>query len=831
MATLAAGLRVISRDLPSIDSLQNYQPKLTSRVFDVNGHLIGRFATQRRTLIALDKVPRHVKEAFIAAEDADFYHHSGLDYIGLIRAVINELRYLTLGGKRQGASTITQQVTRTMLLSREQTYTRKIKEMLLTRRIERALSKDQILRLYLNQIYFGHGAYGIEEAARTYYGVSTTEVTLGQAAALAAIPKSPNRLNPLADIDRLRARRAYVLERMVEQKFISSQQADQARQEPARVHVSKPQYLDSCPYYVESIRRLLVEQLGPQATYEGGLSIHAAVDAPTQQAARAALRHGLHNLDKRQGWRGPLRRMSPQEQQAAQAILRQARATLFQGNEEDATPSVIPAPARGQGQAPAGIQNEAEAGTASLRQPDMWDLREFATAFDLGQPNAALPSIRSRLARVDELTAGWVKSVSDTQGAEIDLGSATARLSPQDMRWARDNDKTTKSRGTTPASRLLHVGDIVLVRVSRMEPAWAVTLEQTPVVQGAVVAVDPHTHHVRAMVGGYDFHTSQFNRAQQAWRQMGSAIKPFLYSLAIDKKLVTAASLITDAPQVFFESENQWKPRNHTLRFLGDITVRRCLTGSINTCSIQLLQKLGAEPLLELTQAVNLPSPQSPFPDDLTLALGSGETTPLRFTNAFSIFANGGLHAQPVLVTRVTDASGEEIWHPRLEKKRVLGAQAAFIVTEILRSTFRWGISKTLIKGLRHQAFAGKTGTTNDYRSAWFMGIAPGLVSGVYVGSDDNSSLGQGEYGVRAALPIWGDFARRVFKDVPPREFVEPPGIVWRRIHRKSGKPASLQDLLGDLENDTLLEAFIEGTEPQEQQQQELPPIELLDPP
>lgn len=799
VATLAVGLRIISRDLPSIDSLKNYQPKLTSRVFDVNGHLIGRFATQRRTLIALDKVPRHVKEAFLAAEDADFYHHSGLDYIGLIRAVINELRYLTTGGKRQGASTITQQVTRTMLLSREQTYTRKIKEMLLTRRIEKALTKDQILHLYLNQIYFGHGAYGIEEAARTYYGAGTTEITLGQAAALAAIPKSPNRLNPLADSDRLRARRAYVLERMVEQKFISPQQADQARQESVRVHVPKPQYLDSCPYYVESIRRLLVEQLGTQATYEGGLSIHAAVDAPTQHAARAALRHGLHNLDKRQGWRGPLRRMSPQERQAAQETLRQARVTLFQENES---------------------------------AEHMWDLQEFATAFDFRQPRAALPSIRGRLARVGELTAGWVKSVSDIQGAEIDLGSTTARLSPQDMRWARDNDKTTKSRGTTPPSQLLRAGDIVLVRVSRMKSTWTVTLEQTPVVQGAVVAVDPHTHHVRAMVGGYDFHTSQFNRAQQAWRQMGSAVKPFLYALTIDRKLVTPASLITDAPQVFFESRNQWKPRNHTLRFLGDITVRRCLTSSINTCSIQLLQKLGAEPLLELARAVNLPSPQSPFPDDLTLALGSGETTPLRFTNAFSIFANGGLYAEPVLVTRITDAQGEEIWHPCLEKKRVLGAQAAFIVTDILRGTFRWGISKTLIKGLQHQAFAGKTGTTNDYRSAWFMGIAPGLVSGVYVGSDDNSSLGQGEYGVRAALPIWGDFARQAFKDVPPREFVEPPGIVWRRIHRGSGKLASLQDLLGDMENDTLLEAFIEGTQPQpqEREQQELPPIELLDP-
>ena len=798
LAILAAVLHVTNRDLPSIDSLQNYRPKVTSRVFDINGHLIARFATQRRTPISLDKIPPHVQEAFLAAEDADFYHHSGLDYLGLIRAVMNELRYLALGGQRQGASTITQQVTRTMLLSRKQTYTRKIKEMLLTRRIEKALSKNKILHLYLNQIYFGHGAYGIEEAARTYYGVGATKLTLGQAAALAAIPKSPNRLNPLADTARLQARRVYVLERMMEQKFITPQQAEQARQEPVRIHVPKPLYLGSCPYYVESIRRLLVEQLGMQATYEGGLSIHAAVDAPMQQAARAALRNGLHNLDKRQGWRGPLRRMNPQEQQAAKETLGQARATFFQENK---------------------------------LAKQVWDLQKFATVFDLEHPHAAPLSVRVRQAQVGELTAGLVKSVSDTQGAEIDLGLVTARLSPKDMQWACDNDKTTKSRAATPPSQLLHVGDVVLVRVKRMEPTWAVTLEQTPVVQGAVVAVDPHTHHVRAMVGGYDFHTSQFNRAQQAWRQMGSAIKPFLYALAIDKKLVTAASLITDAPQVFFESQNQWKPRNHTLRFLGDITVRTCLTRSVNTCSIQLLQKLTAEPLLELAQTLDLPAPQSPFPNDLTLALGSAETTPLRFTNAFSIFSNGGLHAEPVLVIRITNVQGEEIWHKPAKEKQVLNPQAAFIVTDILRSTFRWGMSKTLIKGLQHQAFAGKTGTTNDYRSAWFMSIAPGLVSGVYVGSDDNSSLGRGEYGVRAALPIWGDFARQVFKDTPPREFVEPPGIVWRRVHRGSGKLASLQDLLGDMENDTILEAFIEGTEPQpsRQEQQELPPIELLD--
>ncbi|MEM7589174.1 MAG: PBP1A family penicillin-binding protein [Myxococcota bacterium] len=792
-------LQTVSASLPSIDGLRNYQPKQTTSLFDAHGHLVDQFFIERRTVIPLSSIPQHVQNAFLAAEDADFYRHSGIDYVGLVRAVLNELRYVIMGtGSRQGASTITQQVARTMLLSREQSYTRKLREMILTKRIEGSLSKADILHLYLNQIYFGNGAYGVAQAARTYYGVQVKDLTLGQAAALASIPKSPNRFNPRADLKRLQLRQRYVLRRMVESNYISHQQAAQAMQEPLRVHVPKSTYAECCPYYVESVRRWLVQTYGQQKVYEGGLSVHMAMDAAMQQKAQIALRKGLRDLDKRQGWRGVLRRFTDREHQKVWQALQQFKESTFSHTSEQ-----FPQQA--------------------------WNLQRLATQLSVKTFQEDMTTLVDEVhLRTGTLLAGWVKGFSPSKGAHVDLGSVMARLPVENMQWAINNNKQA-SKKNPPT--FLQVGDIVLVRIQRLQPSVVVVLEQVPQVQGALVAMDPHNGHVLAMVGGYDFAVSQFNRAQQAHRQMGSSFKPFLYGLALQNKHVTPASVISDVPQVFFEEENQWKPRNHTLRFLGDITVRTCMARSVNTCSIQLLQRVGIDSLQDFTKQLQLQTEAFPFPSDLTLALGSAVTTPLRFVNAIAVFPAQGIYRPAVLVTKVQDVQGEVLWEAPKHSKRVMTPQAAFVTTQLMRETFRWRIGQQAIRGLAQRDFAGKTGTTNNYRTAWFMGFSPTLVAGVYVGADDNSSLGRGEYGVKAAFPMWGHFMRQALKETPAQNFKQPDGIVWRRIHRKTGKPISLEDMLDESDQDAVLEAFIEGTQPDEHAApaQPLVPIDLLD--
>ncbi|MEM7402751.1 MAG: PBP1A family penicillin-binding protein [Myxococcota bacterium] len=799
-AALILLLQYVSAHLPSIDSLQHYQPKQTTRLFDAKGHLVDELFTQRRTVIAFDAVPKQVRQAFLAAEDAAFYDHSGIDYMGLGRAAINELRYVISGtGSRQGASTITQQVARTMLLSRERSYTRKLREMLLTKRIENSLSKDQIFHLYLNQIYFGNGAYGVVEAARTYYGVPVQQLTLGQAAALAAIPKSPNRMNPRADLERLKLRQRYVLRRMIENGYISQQQAQQAMQEPLRVDVARPPYSECCPYYVESVRRWLLQTYGQQQTYEGGLSVYLAMDATTQRQAQLALRKGLHDLDKRQGWRGVLQRFAPEQQQQVWQALQQ-------------------------------FKNRAFADNSNQLQQQAWDLQQLAKQFSTNKAAANIPALVKQVSLRDgALLAGWVTDFSTKKSAQVDLGSVVGKLPLKNMQWAINNNKQAANKNS-PA--LLQPGDIVLVRIQKLKPNVVLLLEQIPQVQGSLIAMNPHSGHVKAMVGGYDFAVSQFNRAQQAYRQMGSAIKPFLYGLALQEKQVTPASVISDVPQVFFEDENQWKPRNHTRRFLGDITVRTCMARSVNTCSIQLLQRVGIAGFQDFTKQLQLQTESFPFPSDLTLALGSAVTTPLRFVTAMSVFPSQGLYRPAVLVTRVQDLQGQLLWQADNNSKRVMSPQAAFVTTQLMRQTFRHKTGRLVTRGLQQWELAGKTGTTNRYRTAWFMGFSPTLTAGVYMGVDNNSSLGEGEYGVRAALPVWGHFMQKVLKDLPPQHFHEPLGIVWQRINRKTGKPVSRNDVLDDTDDAaTVLEAFIEGTQPEQQTgpAEPLVPLDLLD--
>ncbi len=754
-------IQIILHDLPKLDQVEAYKPYQVSRVLDASNNLIAEFYIEKRITVPVKSLPVLVKNAFLAAEDADFYRHQGIDYFGILRAVLNEIKYQLIGGQRLGGSTITQQTAKTMLLTRQRTYTRKIKEFILAKRIEDALTKDEILNLYLNQIYFGNGAYGLEEAAQTYYGVPARELSLSQAASLASVPKSPNKINPIKDPERVKQRRDYVLEQMVVHGFITEAMAQRARAEPILVKPKLQPYLNKAPYFADEVKRFLIDELGEDALYKDGLTIHTGLSMPIQVAANEALKWGLRVLDKRQGYRGPIARLPSDEAVQTAEKIRENKRKI-----------------------------------------------EAAT-----------------------LLMGVVKSVSNAkQQAVIDLGTSRGVLPLEKALWARPFNPEQYTPIPKSLSSILKVGDIIWVRVDKTVPSIELSLEQKPLVEGALVAIHPESHRVLAMVGGYDFASSNFNRATQAKRQPGSSFKPFVYTTAIDQGVMTPATLIDDSPKEY----DNWKPKNDKGEFLGEITLRTCLISSINICSISIMEKVGIGSVLDLVERAGEVTPENPMPRDLTLALGSGEVIPLLHVNAYSIFPNAGQVGKPILIEKVVDRKGQVLYQSKSETHPVIKASSAYVMTNIMRGLM--ASSGRRITGLTGP-LAGKTGTTNEFRSAWFVGFSQDIVAGVYVGFDDNRSLGIKEYGARAALPIWGQFMWQALKVMPPREFVQPEGVVWRLIDPKTGELASSSQMYDpdaaaaaaaqsvdesetadsnapDKPKPPIMEAFVEGTEP-----------------
>lgn len=810
---LTAFVVYLTHDLPQLDHIEDYRPPQVTRVFDNQGHIIAEFFIEKRTLVNVAELPPHVKYAFIAAEDADFYHHKGIDYVGVLRAILNEVKYKVVGGQRLGGSTITQQTAKLMLLTSKKTYTRKIREMILAHRIEEVLSKDEILNIYLNQIYFGNGAWGVEEAALSYYGVPAKSLTLGQAAALASVPKSPNSLNPRNDTERARARRDYVLDQMVTNRFISQAYAQAARKEPIAAKENPNPYLNIAPYFAEEIRRQLVDKFGEEAVLYRGLRVYTSLDSDLQAAANVSMSTGLRALDKRQGYRGPLARPEHGKLATIRSTLAATKKTQFPKD--------------------SGL---------------VWNLKEFAKHIKDADLNAAAKKISVERATRGKTIAAIVKSVSnDTKSATIDLGGCEGYLPINRMSWARPFNIEHYTKAPNLPSDVLKSGDIILVKIEDEGSTPTVSLDQDPLASGALVSLDVHTGGVLSLVGGLDFETSQFNRATQAKRQPGSSFKPFIYSTAIDKQKVTAATIITDAPKVFYEANDgeNWKPKNNTGRFLGDITVRTCLTRSVNTCSISLLEMLGIDTVRDTAAKAGLLTDKTPFPRDMTLALGTAEVLPIDMVNAYRIFPNGGVYSPYVLYNKVVGPKGEVLFESKVtESRQVISPGAAYITTNILQGLMR-GVGKS-VTGLT-QPLAGKTGTTNQYRNAWFLGYSQDVATGVYVGFDNNQSLGPSEYGYRAALPIWGQFMTAAMKRYPAPEFTVPQGIVWRLIDQKSGLLAG-SDYSLDNDDDTstangdenadaapikrgiVREAFIEGTQPTRSQSQfGPPPLEAIE--
>jgi penicillin-binding protein 1A len=713
-------------NLPRLANLRDYKPKQKSQILASDGKLIGELYVERRSFVAIEQIAPIMVNAVIDAEDSDFRSHEGISIIGMARAFWVNLRS---GRARQGGSTITQQVVKTFVLSPEKTIKRKIQELILARRLEQTLSKDEILTLYLNQIYFGAGRYGVEEASRFFFGKPAKELGAGEAALLAGLPQSPERLSPIKHPDAAKARQTYVLEQLVRRGHLPAAEAQKWIDRPIEIVRSPEPWLDIAPEFVDAVKRELEKRYGTEEAATLGLTVKTTLDVPMQKAARAALEKGLRELDGRQGYRGPIERLKPDK---AIERLKALQKKLPPGG------------------------------------PHIGETFE-AVVTEVGDADKTL--------RVD--VGGW-------KGAVLLEGAGDERANP-------DKKK--------PSERF-QAGDVVRVRLDPTLPKpakgdGAVTLELGP--QAAMVVIEPQTRNVLAMIGGYGYELGGFNRALRAKRQPGSAFKPILYAAALDGGQYTPATIVNDAPEVY----DLWKPKNYERgTFLGPVRLRYALAKSINTVAIRVIHEVTPPRVVEMAHALGI---DEDLPAELSLALGSGVVTPIEFANAIATFPAEGRYAPPVVIQSI-DGKPE----PAVEPKQVLRPEIAFLIASMMRSVVEEGTA-TPVKKLGRE-IAGKTGTSNSAKDAWFIGFTPDLLAGIWVGFDDMRPLGKGEAGGKAAVPIFVDFMKTALKGRPPRTFTPPPGVVTVRIDKRTGLLAAP----GEAESETMDEVFLEGTAPTE---------------
>ncbi len=753
--TIFGVLWVATRDLPTFDSFQDYQPSLVSRVYADNGKIIGQFFIERRLYTPIDQIPKALTQAVIAVEDTRFLEHPGLDIVGIGRAAWTNLKK---GGRFQGASTITQQLARALFLTPERTYTRKIKELILAIKMEWVLTKDQILEMYLNQIYFGHGAYGIAAATLTYFDKSVTELSLPEAAFLAGLPKAPNNYSPYRNPDLAKSRKELVLHRMIEAGFITEVEAQTAILEVLNYRRQSIEPIAS--YFVEDIRQRLVERYGESLVYKGGLQIYTTLNIAMQKLAEENLQQGLRQVDKRQGWRGPLGHV-------------------------ELTKDFVP--------------------------PEEYP--------ELQSPRAAL---------VHGLYRGLVTKVTK-KSAEVLVGNTLkGTISLDDMKWAKRRLKDVNDVGTAVVQKkitargLLKAGDIIELwpKKGNLESGIFV-LEQTPLVEGSLLALDPRTGAVQAMSGGYDFNRSQFNRAVSARRQPGSAFKPLIYATALQQGL-TPATLILDAPVVYLDEEldRVWKPENYEKRFHGTISLRDALRHSRNAATVRLLEQIGVPEVIAVASNLGI---QSPLSQDLSLALGSSSVTLQEITSAYGVFSNHGMWLRPYQITLVKDMNGEILEQHLFEPRQAMTQENAYLTTNMLMDVIQSGTGRRAKKIGR--PLAGKTGTTNGYNDAWFVGYAPNLATGVWVGFDSVRTLGRLESGAHAALPIWTGFMGQALRDVPVLTFTIPEGIQFAQVDTTTGDLPTKSSRHINIST----EVFRKGTEPAKAAAKKANPMEFFE--
>ncbi len=840
-------------DLPDHRVLAQYQPPLATRLHAADGRLVEEFYIENRVFVPIEAVPPLLAQAFISAEDRNFRRHPGVDPVGLARATLANLRGMASGRRLQGGSTITQQVAKNVFLDNALSLGRKIRELALALRIESDFTKDRILEIYLNQIYLGRGAYGIGAASMRYFGRAPADLSLAQAAYLAALPRAPNNYHPVHRVEAALARRAYVLDRMLEDGAITAAEAAAAHAEPLVVRDRPAPDSVAAPYFSEEVRRHLQQVYGNDALYRGGLSVRTTLDPQLQAIAERALRNGLIAYDRRHGWRGPVANMAlivavEQAPVPPEPPLPASRpAPIPEPTAEPAAPAAG-TPGGGVLGALSGLGDRlglpALPGTAA---PDA-----AATAPDSAPDSAPGPAPDPRplwqiaLAEIEPPrgTEGWRLAVVlevrfDQAGIGLDDGSR-GRIPFGELRWARPA-RANQSLGpqVRRAGDVLRVGDVVLVEptaeTNRAETGRAETgrdapaeyaLRQIPAVQGGIVVLDRQSGAVRAMSGGFSYAISEFNRVTQAYRQPGSAFKPFVYLAALEQGY-TPSTLLLDVPIEMAQGRNlpRWRPANYNRQFRGMSPLRVGVERSINVMTVRLVEEMGIEPVRDVATAFGIYDDMPLLP---AMALGAGETTLLRLTNAYAMIANGGARLRPHLIERIQDRTGRTIFRaetrdcdgcggagwragqptPQVARQReqVVDPISAYQMSSILQGVVQRGTAARL--AALGRTLAGKTGTTNDVRDAWFVGFSPDLAVGVYVGFDEPRPLGAGESGSGTAVPIFGEFMQEALADRPDRPFPIPPGTVMAWVDRETGYRASQGG------SGAILEAFRPGFEP-----------------
>ncbi len=748
-----------SHHLPDFQPLKDRNLNANSIIYSEEDEVVGKILLENRIPVAYDRIPKLLIHAFVAAEDAEFFHHKGVDYKGIARAL---LKNLIAGRIVQGGSTITQQVTKTFFLTPKRSLLRKLKEVAYAFGLEHNMSKEEILSLYLNNIYLGNGSYGIEAAAESYFNKRTEQLNLAEITMIAGLVKAPSRYSPLNSYSRAKSRQKYVLTRMVDLGFISSEQKERALRTPIRLQSRESAYFSKAPHFTEFIRHQVERKYGKEKLYQEGLRIYTTLDLSLQRAAQRAIESGLRELDKRQGFRGPVRTLSQSEIR-----------TL----------------------------SKKKGSVAALSLHDTYEA-----------------TVLSR----DDVRKAYTVWVEDRKGV----------LPYSDMGWAMNvkpgaNFKPEKIKDP---GDLLKPGDVVQVRLQeppKKDDPPIVTLDQDPLVQGALLCIDPKTGYVKAMVGGRDFGESQYNRAISARRQPGSAFKPLIYAAAVEKGY-TASTVLMDSPIEYSDHDGgtYWAPKNYDKNYMGPITFRNALAHSRNVVTVKILEDIGIGYALKFIKKMGI---DSPIKRNLSIALGTSEVSMPELVSAFGVFANGGERVKPIFIRKIATMKGEVLEendtyleleeteekeeddeHPETPavplKERVISPQQAYLMTHLLEGVIQHGTGQKAASLGR--PIAGKTGTSSDYADAWFIGYTPSILAAVWVGFDDKTSLGKNETGARAALPIWISFMQSALRGTPPQSFKVPAGIALVKVSLETGLAAN-----GDT-RDSIWEAFIEGNSP-----------------
>ncbi|MCE5193847.1 MAG: PBP1A family penicillin-binding protein [Nitrospiraceae bacterium] len=706
------GYLALAKGIPSIDELKQYSPTAGTKIFADDDTLIGELKAEKGIFVPIDKMPKHLINAVVAMEDARFWKHRGIDYIAIGRAILKDITHI---GLKEGASTITQQLAKIAFLTPEKTIKRKLREAALAMKIERYLDKKEILELYLNKVYFGHGAYGVEMASHVYFGKSVTDITLSEAAILTALIKAPITYSPFNNLTRAKDRQSAVLLRMEEEGFIKKTEREKAVKEPLHL-TSLRKENEANNYFVEYVRKYLEERFDEDTIYKAGLNVYTTLNKNLQLSAQKALQAGLRELDKRRGWRGPV---------------------------------------------------------------------EHKKDIDVGKEMSS-KDVAYVIGTEDEITSGLVIKVSEKE-AVIKTRGVLGKLPIANAQWAsialdRKTKKPYMIKGFN-LTKIIKPGDIVKVRIlGKKAKELMLALEQDTEIEGAVVSIEQSTGFIRALVGGYDFSKTEFNRAVNAKRQPGSAFKPIIYAAAMDNGY-TPASIIEDEPVTYPGGlKGDWIPENYDRKFHGATRLRDALAYSRNIITIKLVDAIGISKIIAFSNNLGF---EGDMPRDLSIALGSFSITPLSLTSIYSTFANNGVKMNPMAVKHITDANGSIIESNEPQGQEAVSPQTAFLITSMLKDVVNYGTGWR-IKALGRPV-AGKTGTTNEYRDAWFVGYTTGLTSCVWVGFDDMKPLGEKETGARAAAPIWLNFMRSETVGGSSIDFYPPEGIVQHSIDPKTG--------------------------------------------